>query len=55
MSAYIDDVKTHIISAHQLVEQKIIELQLSKSPTYGAFLKMDKHRILQEVCSTDAK
>eukprot|EP01036_Dinobryon_divergens_P061859 gene61859-biopygen30604 len=50
VSAYIDDVKTH--TSAQLVEQ-IIELQLSKGLAYGAFLKMDKHRILLEVCSTD--
>ena len=52
MSAYIDDVKTH--TSAQLVEL-IIELQLSKGPKYGAFLKMDKHRILLEVCPTDAE
>jgi hypothetical protein len=50
VSAYIDDVKTH--TSAQLVAQ-IIEVQLSKGPAYGAFLKMDKHRILLEVCSTD--
>ena len=52
VSAYIDDVKTH--TSAQLVEH-IIELQLSKGPEYGAFLKMDKHRILLEVCPTDTE
>ena len=32
---------------------QIITLQLSKGPAYGAFLKMDKHRILLKVCSTE--
>eukprot|EP01032_Pedospumella_encystans_P033334 gene33334-37666_t len=50
VSAYIDDVKTH--TSAQLVEQ-IIELQLSEGPAYGAHLKMDKHRILLEICTTD--
>ena len=35
-----------------MVEQ-IIELQLSEGPAYGAYLKMDKHRILLEICTTD--
>ena len=52
MFAYIDDVKTH--TSAQLVEQ-IIELQLRKELTYGAFLKMDKDQILLEVCPTDAE
>jgi hypothetical protein len=49
-SAYIDDVKTQTSAG--LVDQ-IITLQLRKGPEYGAFLKMDKHRILLEACPTD--
>jgi len=49
LSAYIDDVKTHTSAA--LVEE-IIAHQLSQGPAYGALLKMEKHRILLESCST---
>ena len=50
VSAYIDDVKTHTSAV--LVDQ-IISHQLHRGPAYGAFLKMDKHRILLEACPTD--
>jgi hypothetical protein len=43
-------MNTH--TSAQLVQQ-IIELQLSEGPAYGAHLKMDKHRILLEICNTD--
>jgi hypothetical protein len=50
VAAYIDDVKTHTSAA--LVDQ-IIALQLSAGPAYGAFLKMEKHRILLEICPSE--
>jgi hypothetical protein len=50
LAAYIDDVKTQTSAA--LIE-KIIDTQIRDGPAYGALLKMEKHRILLEVCTTD--
>ncbi len=50
LAAYIDDIKTQASAA--LIE-KIIDTQIRDGPAYGAFLKMEKHRILLEVCATD--
>jgi hypothetical protein len=51
LAGYIDDIKTQASAA--LVEE-IIDTQIRDGPAYGAFLKMEKHRILLEVCATDA-
>ena len=51
LAAYIDDVKTQASAA--LIEE-IIDTQIRDGPAYGAYLKMEKHRILLEVCATDA-
>ncbi len=50
LSAYIDDVKTH--STAELIAG-IISTQQTKGPKYGAKLKMEKHKILLEVCGDD--
>ena len=50
LSAYIDDMKTH--SSAELIAG-IISIQQSKGPEYGAKLKMEKRRILLEVCKDD--
>ena len=51
LAAYIDDVKTQASAA---LTEEIIDTQIRDGPAYGAFLKMEKHRILLEVCATDA-
>ena len=50
LSAYIDDVKTH--STAELIAG-IISTQQTKGPEYGAKLKMEKHKILLQVCGDD--
>ena len=47
LPAYIDDMKTR--SSAELIAG-IISIQQSKGPEYGAKLKMEKRRILLEVC-----
>ena len=51
LAAHIDDIKTQVSAA--LIEE-IIDTQIKDGPAYRAFLKMEKHRILLEVCATDA-
>ena len=51
LAAYIDDVKTQTSAA--LIERIIDTTQIRDGPAYRALLKMEKHRILLEVCATD--
>ena len=37
-----------------MLTEEIVDTQIRDGPAYGAFLKMEKHRILLEVCATDA-
>ena len=50
LAAYIDDVKTQTSAA--LIE-RIIDTQIRDGPAFGALLKLEKHRILLEVCASE--
>ena len=51
LAAHIDDVITQ--TSATLIED-IIDMQIRDGLAYGAYLKIEKHRILLEVCATDA-
>ena len=51
LAAYIDDAKTQTSAT---LSEDIIDMQIRDGLAYGAYLKIEKHRILLEVCATDA-